>query len=188
MFSINTGRRMLRSTGMALGFATVLVTGAVALAGPASAATVTAQLDSGRILVNGSSVADGIDIGLNSAGTVVTISNTLGSVAAGPGCTQAGIATQCPAGGIDRVDVFAGDGGDAIRNNTKLPSTLSGDNGIDTVNGGTGADNLFGSFGNDTLNGRGGNDRLSGGIGTDTLNGGADTDRCDGEVETNCEL
>jgi Ca2+-binding RTX toxin-like protein len=188
MFSINTGRRMLRSTGTALGFATVLFGGAVALAGPASAATVTAQLDSGRILVNGSSVADGIEVELNATGTVVTIGNTLGSVAAGPGCTQVGAAAQCPAGGIDRVDVFAGDGGDAIRNNTKLPGTLSGDNGIDTVNGGSGADVLFGGFGNDTLNGGGGNDRLSGGIGTDTLNGGADTDRCDGEVETNCEL
>ncbi|WP_336215309.1 calcium-binding protein [Nonomuraea sp. LPB2021202275-12-8] len=188
MFSTNTGRRMLSSAGMALGFATVLFTGAVALAGPASAATVTAQLDSGRILVNGSSVADGIEIKLNATGTVVTISNTLGSVAAGSGCTQSGAATQCPAGGIDRVDVFAGDGGDAIRNNTKLPSTLSGDNGIDTVNGGSSADILFGSFGNDTLNGGGGNDRLSGGIGADTLNGGADTDRCDGEFETSCEL
>ncbi|MBN6055011.1 hypothetical protein JYK22_23945, partial [Nonomuraea sp. RK-328] len=188
MFSTNTGRHMLKSASTALGFATVLVAGAVALAGPASAATVTAQLDSGRILVNGSSVADGIEIRLNTTGTVVTIGNTLGSVAAGSGCTQVGTAAQCPAGGIDRVDVFAGDGGDAIRNNTKLPSTLSGDNGIDTVNGGSGADILFGSFGDDTLNGGGGNDRLSGGVGTDTLNGGADTDRCDGEIETNCEL
>ncbi|MEQ4725509.1 hypothetical protein [Nonomuraea sp. B19D2] len=173
---------------MALGFVTVLFTGAVALAGPASAATVTAQLDSGRILVNGSSVDDGIEIKLNATGTVVTISNTLGSAAAGSGCTQAGGEAECPTGGINRVDVFAGDGNDAIRNNTSLPSTLSGDNGIDTVNGGFGADILFGGFGDDTLNGRGGNDRLIGSIGTDTLNGGADTDRCDGEVETNCEL
>ncbi|MEV0201700.1 hypothetical protein [Nonomuraea sp. NPDC050691] len=188
MFSTNTGRRMSRNAGMALGLATVLFTGAVALAGPASAATVTAQLDSGRILVNGSSGDDGIEITLNPAGTVVTVSNTLGSVAAGSGCTQAGGAAQCPAGGITRVEVFAGDGIDAIRNNTKLPSTLSGDNGIDTVNGGSGADVLFGGFGDDTLNGRGGNDRLIGSVGTDTLNGGADTDRCDGEVETNCEL
>ncbi|MGN9847087.1 calcium-binding protein [Nonomuraea sp. H19] len=179
---------MLKSAGMTLGFVTVLFTGAVALAGPASAGTVTAQLDSGRILVNGSTVADGIDIKLNTTGTVATISNTLGPVAAGSGCTQVGPAAQCPTGGIDRVDVFAGAGGDAIRNNTKLPSTLSGDNGIDTVNGGSGADILFGGFGDDTLNGGGGNDRLSGGIGNDTLNGGADTDRCDGEVEISCEL
>ncbi|MFG3438851.1 calcium-binding protein [Nonomuraea sp. NPDC047897] len=184
MFSISTGRRMFAGAGLALG----LVTGAVALAGPASAATVTAQLDSGRILVNGSSADDGIEIDLNAAGTVVTISNTLGSVAAGPGCAQAGGTARCPAGGIDRVDVFAGDGIDAIRNNTKLPSTLSGDNGFDNVSGGSGADILFGGFGDDKLNGGLGNDRLSGGIGTDTLNGGADTDRCDGEIESNCEL
>ncbi|GAA2864390.1 hypothetical protein GCM10010517_23590 [Streptosporangium fragile] len=187
MFNTNTGR-MRKSVGMALGFVTVLFTGAVALAGPASAATVTAQLDSGRILVNGSSVDDGIEITLNLAGTVVTISNTLGSVAAGSGCTQSGSEAKCPAGGIDRVDVFAGDGIDSIRNETNLPSTLSGDNGIDTVNGGSGADILFGGFGDDKLNGNGGNDRLIGSVGHDTLNGGADTDRCDGEVETNCEL
>ncbi|MEV4382185.1 hypothetical protein [Streptosporangium sp. NPDC049644] len=188
MFSTNTGRRTRKSAGMILGFVTVLFTGAVALAGPASAATVTAQLDSGRILVNGSPADDGIEITLNAAGTVVTVSNTLGSVAAGFGCTQSGGEAKCPTGGIDRVEVFAGDGIDAIRNNTNLPSTLSGDNGVDTVNGGSGADNLFGGFGDDTLNGRGGNDRLIGSIGTDTLNGGADTDRCDGEIETNCEL
>ncbi|MBB5968010.1 calcium-binding protein [Planomonospora venezuelensis] len=179
---------MITSAGMALGFVTVLFTGAVALAGPASAATVTAQLDSGRILVNGSSAADGITIRLNTAGTVATISNSLGSVAAGPGCTQSIGEVKCPTGGIDRIDVFAGDGRDSITNETNLPSTLSGDNGIDNVNGGSSADNLFGGFGDDKLNGRGGNDRLIGSIGSDTLDGGADTDRCDGEAETNCEL
>ncbi|GIH21753.1 hypothetical protein Aph01nite_00630 [Acrocarpospora phusangensis] len=178
----------LRKTGTALGITAVLFGGAAALAGPASAATVTAQLDSGRILVNGSTVADGITVTLNSAGTVVTIINTLGAVAAGPGCAQVGLSAQCPAAGIDRVDVFAGSGDDAIRNNTKLPSTLSGDNGIDTVNGGTGGDILFGSFGDDVLNGNGGNDRLSGGVGNDRLNGGTGTDQCDGETEVACEL
>ncbi|WP_052423945.1 calcium-binding protein [Nonomuraea candida] len=188
MFSTSKGRRLLRTAGTALGAATVLFTGAVALAGPASAATVTAQLDSGRILVNGSPADDGITITLNSAGTVVTIANTLGSVAAGAGCTRAAGEARCPTGGITRVEVFAGDGIDAIRNDTRLPSTLSGDNGVDTVNGGTAADTLFGGFGDDTLNGGSGNDRLIGSIGTDTLNGGADTDRCDGEVESGCEL
>ncbi|MFB9890590.1 calcium-binding protein [Planobispora takensis] len=180
---------MLKRTGVALGLATVLFTGVTTLAGPASAAaTVTAQLDSGRILVNGSTVADGIDININAAGTVVTISNTLGSVAAGPGCTQVGTATRCPAGGIDRVDVFANSGNDAIRNNTKLPSTLAGNNGIDTLNGGSNNDFLAGGFGDDTLNGNGGNDTLSGNLDFDRLNGGIGTDRCTGEVETNCEL
>ena len=192
MFSGNT---LLRNTGMALGFVTVLFAGATALAGPASAATVTAQVDGTRILVNGSAVADGIDV--SPLGGFVTVSNTLGSVAAGPGCRQLGSGVRCPTSGITRVDVFAGDGNDAIRNNTTLPSTLSGDNGADTVNGGAKADLLAGGFGDDVINGgagddqiRGlaGNDRLSGGAGIDRIDGGGNTDSCDGESEINCEL
>ncbi|WP_219471297.1 calcium-binding protein [Nonomuraea rhizosphaerae] len=177
---------MLKNTGMALGIATVLFTGATALAGPASAATVTAQVDGARILVNGSSAADGIE--LFPSGTFVSVSNTLGSVVAGPGCTAVGAVVRCPTTGVTRVDVFAAAGDDAIRNSTRFGGTLSGDNGNDTVNGGGNTDVLAGGLGDDTLSGNAGDDRLVGGPGEDRLNGGAGTDACEGELEVACEL
>jgi hypothetical protein len=62
----------------------------------------------------------------------------------------------------------------------RLPCTIVGTPGNDTINGTPGDDVICGLGGNDTINGRGGNDRILGGAGNDSLLGGTGDDEIDG--------
>lgn len=62
----------------------------------------------------------------------------------------------------------------------RLPCTIVGTPGNDTINGTPGDDVICGLGGNDTINGRGGNDRILGGAGNDSMLGGPGDDEIDG--------
>ncbi|HVT89050.1 MAG TPA: hypothetical protein VHD56_09380 [Tepidisphaeraceae bacterium] len=75
------------------------------------------------------------------------------------------------AGGINGISVNAGDGNDhvVIAKNVRLPTTLLGGAGDDTLEGGTSSDSLDGGAGDDVLFGGHGaaDDQLDGGTGND---------------------
>lgn len=94
----------------------------------------------------------------------------------------------CDAPSIAGFEVNAGGGEDRVQvaPSVKVPVTMRGGGGDDTLLGGSAADKLVGGRGNDRLlGGRGddqlyggpGNDLLIGGPGNDVLNGGAGNDR-----------
>jgi hypothetical protein len=62
----------------------------------------------------------------------------------------------------------------------KVPATISGNGGNDTIFSGGGNDSIYGGEGSDRLSGRTGNDLILGGNGNDTLDGGSGSDRADG--------
>lgn len=152
---------------------------ALAFSAPAQAAfaPVNVERSGTTIFVRAGSEANGIDLN-GSAGSSMTVTDTLVSVTAGAGCQQLGALVRCSTVGVTRVVVTAGLGNDAVRNNTNIASTLSG---------GGGFDRLFGGSAADAINGGSGDDILSGGAGSDTLDGGTGIDRCTGEFESNCE-
>lgn len=74
------------------------------------------------------------------------------SLTAGPGCRREGSAVECPRSNVKRITLLGGDGDDIIYNATRLPATLDGQTGNDTLYGGFGADVLIGGPGIDTAN------------------------------------
>lgn len=81
---------------------------------------------------------------------------------------------------VSRVSMLGGDGDDELDNLTTLPSTLSGENGNDSLSGGESGDYLLGGSGNDRIAGNGGDDTIYGQDGADTLFGNANNDRLNG--------
>jgi len=84
---------------------------------------------------------------------------------AGPGCVRSFkvVQAQCSSTGIDRLDMYFGDGDDAIAHNgvyVPVPAYLDG---------GEGHDELSGGSRDDVLDGKGGADRLVGNAGDDTI-------------------
>jgi Ca2+-binding RTX toxin-like protein len=59
----------------------------------------------------------------------------------------------------------------------RVPVTIDGGDGNDTVTGGSGNDTIRGGAGNDIMQGAAGNDTMIGGPGTDSVSGGAGDDR-----------
>jgi hypothetical protein len=143
--------------------ATTLLTAAPAQA--ATPVTVTKALGS-VMRINGSDGQESIRVGLLNG--FVTVSNTLGSVQAGTGCTQLGAVVRCD--NVTLVGYNGGGGDDSFRNDTSL--TVSGNGGL----------------GNDRYTGGSGQDRYKGGPGNDIVNGGNGSDICDAESESACEL
>jgi Ca2+-binding RTX toxin-like protein len=91
------------------------------------------------------------------------------------GCVVTGNQATCPASGVIRVSVTAGDADDAVNVDAVTSDVLDGGPGNDRLSGGNGGDTIVGGTGNDTLNGEDGNDALRGGTGADTFNGGTGT-------------
>jgi len=102
------------------------------------------------------------------------ISDSGAPVAPGPGCTTVDAnQVTCPARGIARVEIQAGDLADVVSLSIARPSVISGGAGDDVLEGGFSRDALRGDEGNDTLRGGLGDDQLIGGPGGDTLSGGS---------------
>ena len=80
---------------------------------------------------------------------------------------------------VQQLRIDGHDGDDHIRNDTSLPSIITGGDGRDRLIGGSGDDVLLGQKGRDRLNGRRGDDILIGGKGEDKLNGGPGRDSID---------
>jgi Ca2+-binding RTX toxin-like protein len=67
--------------------------------------------------------------------------------------------------------LFGGNGGDTLTGYTDQATTISGNDGNDSIIGGTATDSLLGGVGNDTIAGAGGSDIVLGGAGNDSLFG-----------------
>ena len=127
-------------------------------------------------IVNGTAGPDRIDISQTSTSYVVTVN---------------GVATSHVFADVSKIDIFAGDGNDAIVAAASLTlgfyadggngnDAMVGGQGADTFLGAAGKDELYGGFGNDRLNGAGGNDKVIGEFGADRCYGGDGNDYIDG--------
>jgi Ca2+-binding RTX toxin-like protein len=161
-----TARRLAR---LAAGLAVTAGATATTLLGaaPAFAQTnsVTASVSAGTLNVVGTTVGDSITA--NGSSGTVTLSNLLGSIKAGTGCTQLGATVQCTGMTVLQFSGLGGD--DTFRNNTSTRSFLSGGGGSDRLTGGPGQDVIRGGSGTDFAFGQGG------------------TDICTAETESGCE-
>jgi Ca2+-binding RTX toxin-like protein len=85
----------------------------------------------------------------------------------------------CDAPSIAGFEVNASGGDDRVHvaRSVRVPVTMRGGGGDDTLIGGSSADKLVGGRGNDKLVGGRGNDQLYGGIGDDVLLGGRGDDQ-----------
>lgn len=91
------------------------------------------------------------------------------AVSAGSGCTviEAGYRAECPATGIERIEIQLGVLGSDVRIRADLPSL---------VRGGPGDDLIVGGPAEDAIDGGPGQDILAGGPGADVLHGGEHLD------------
>jgi hypothetical protein len=121
--------------------------------------SVTATLSLGVLRVNGTILADSIQV--KQANGVITVF---------------GVAGYFPAAAVNRIEVNGYGNDDVIRLNSE---TMPGGQPIlkpCIVHGGSGHDFIFGGYGNDQLHGDGGDDAIFGGAGHDTLIGGSGRD------------
>jgi Ca2+-binding RTX toxin-like protein len=163
-----TSSRPRRLGRVVAGFSVAAAATAATLLGaaPAYAQTgATAQMLGSQLSITGAQGADAITA--NGGNGVVTLSNTVGSITAGPGCQQLGGIVQCT--GLQSMSFRGLGGDDAFRNNTNIRSTLSG------------------GSGNDRLSGGSVNDRITGGLGVDFAFGLGGFDTCTAENESSCE-
>jgi Ca2+-binding RTX toxin-like protein len=134
--------------------------------------------------------ANDLSVSLDPAGYALVDAGA--EVTPGPGCAASGGAATCPAAGIARIFVSAGDEADDVENLTPIPATISGGDGNDSLEGGSGADTLRGNKGIDTHAGGAGDDFIdSRGDTPDVIScgSGADTVRADAvdSVAADCE-
>jgi RTX calcium-binding nonapeptide repeat (4 copies) len=168
--------RTARAVG-ALALTAASLVGTAALAAPAWAATTTARVSFGNLIVTGGPEANGFLFTRAADGAVTVHDTKPAAMTAGTGCTQQD-ATTVRCSGVENLNVNGGGGDDSIDNDTGsdggnpnvgLPSTLNGGDGNDRLSGSTGPDQLIGL------------------AGTDRASGNAGVDICDAETESGCE-
>jgi Ca2+-binding RTX toxin-like protein len=126
------------------------------------------------------------------AGGQVVVDDTGAAVVPVPSGCVAASPSQATCSGVLRIVVDAGDLDDGVRNDTAVPSTLSGGVGHDTLIGGSASDLLRGGGDLDILDGREGDDvfDVRGGI-ADQVTCGPGNDRVIGDahdtVNVDCE-
>jgi Ca2+-binding RTX toxin-like protein len=119
-------------------------------------------------------------------GNVLTISGTPGNDTIRASLVNGavaidGVAQRFPLGTFTRIRVVGFAGNDRIDlSGVAIASSVSGDDGDDTVYGSQAADTLYGGNANDWLNGQGGNDFLGGDAGADNIEGATGNDTMDG--------
>jgi Ca2+-binding RTX toxin-like protein len=148
---------------------------AVALLAPMQAATAepaapTASVTDGTLVINGTSHADTIQIGLGADTTTLVVD-------LGGGTTPVAFSRAT----FNAISVALGSGDDtfsvsAAHGNVTEPLTIDGGNGNDAITGGAGNDSILGGNGDDTIFGGAGNDLIVGADGVDTVDGQRGTD------------
>ncbi len=128
------GRIALLAAGLAVTAGATATTLLGATPAFAQTNSVTMSASAGTLNVVGTGFGDSITA--NGGSGTVTLSNLLGSIKAGAGCTQLGATVRCT--GVSALQ-FSGLGGDdTFRNNTSTRSFLSGGAGSDRITGGPG--------------------------------------------------
>ena len=95
--------------------------------------------------------------------------------------TENGVAQTFAIGQISRVTIDAGNGNDRVDCTTlKIPVSIDGDDGDDTIIGSEKSDRIDGGPGGDSINGGKGNDKLRGEEDDDTVRGGKGNDTVEG--------
>lgn len=152
-----------------------------------------------QLNVTGSPLADQISVALDGTQTQYVVTSIHPINPPPPPCTQAStFQIACPTADFVSISASLGAGDDSfsVGASVRIPASLSGGpgndtlrggSGADTLAGGAGADRLFGNNGSDTLKGGKGNDVLFGGKGNDTLIGGPGRDRLHGGPGHNIE-
>ena len=124
---------------------------------PAGALAAAVSIEPQRILYT-AGTSEVNDLTVSQADATYTLTDLGAAITAGPDCTAPGGAATCPAAGVNRIIVSAGDEADSVENATPTPSTLSGGDGNDSLEGGSGDDTLRGNQGIDTHAGGAGDD------------------------------
>jgi Ca2+-binding RTX toxin-like protein len=164
---------------------------AVALIAPAGAQAATVGYANGKITI-AAGPGESNKMSVNEGDGSYQITESGGSIEAGPGCTKAPDAQRvgCPATGTVVLEAALGDGDDSLIVSAGLPAeidggpgndSITGGFGDDVIRGGDGADRIDGNTGNDTVISAGGDDSLSGGAGDDSLQSGDGDDTLNGD-------
>lgn len=150
-----------------LALAATLAASAPALAGG------TVSIDGDTLAYRGDDVEpNNVTIALVDGGRTIRL-DELGSriVGAPETCTvsSSGYRADCPASGIERLDVRTGNAGSDVRVKADLPATIVGGDGDDLLIGGPADDHISGGRGQDVIGGGGGDDVLDGGADNDLM-------------------
>jgi Ca2+-binding RTX toxin-like protein len=124
-----------------------------------------------QVYIEGSSVADQVQIWSESGHLRVRMENAFGVED-----------KTFDLSDVTSIHFLGNDGDDRFVNSSDVTSSALGGDGNDTLIGGAGADQLLGGAGDDTLEGQAGSDSLQGGAGNDTLFGGDDNDELIGDI------
>ena len=152
---------------------------AVPLALLASGLTAAPALAGGIVSIDGDTLvyagdaADPINVTISQSGRSLRLDENGSRIAVADGspCVvdDDGYRADCPADGIERLRVTAGQSGSDVRIRAALPAEIHGGPGDDLLIGGPGDDLIDGGDGDDVIGGGGGADVLRGGPGTDLV-------------------
>lgn len=129
-----------------------------------------AEVSNGTLYINGTNGNDVIEALLVSPTMIrVSVGSAIGNFALS---------------GVSRIVVNGYDGHDSIKAQVnRLPTTIYGGSGNDTIRGGGGDDQIMGDAGHDYIDTGSGKNKASGGSGNDTLTGGNSADRLSGDED-----
>jgi len=155
---------------MRLPFALLLALAAVLIgAGPAFAGALVSEQD-GTLAFDGTvDQSEPNNVTISQAGDVLRLDEIASRMTVQAPCVASlgGYRVECPAAGIDRIDVRTSDLGSDVRVRADLPARIQG---------GAGDDVLIGGPADDTIDGGAGQDVIGGGPGADVLRGGPGID------------
>lgn len=157
---------------------------AVSKIAPPAAGSARLKLD-GSTLSYRAAAGQTNNLSITTGGSTFTVSDSGANIAAGTGCTQVtATSATCPATGIQRIDVRAGDNADTVNVSAAVTASIYGEAGNDTLIGGSADDSINGGTGADSIDGGGGADTADYADSTVALNisiDGAANDGANGE-------
>jgi hypothetical protein len=147
--------------------------GALALAAPASAATLGVDHDGAASYLHYAAAAgeaNHLHVTTAPDGRLAFTDPGAAITAHGPACAAVSShEARCAAAAAPSIAVSLGDRDDELVLDANKPAVVGGDAGNDRLTGGPANDGLWGGAGNDVLDGRGGADFMAGQDGTDTV-------------------
>jgi len=128
------------------------------------------ELDGAVLRYSGDDVEPS-SVTINRVDSVLVLDENASRMTAGSGCTAdaTGYRVECPAAGVERIEVRLGLLGSDVRIRADLPTKIDGGPGDDLIVGGPSEDAVDGGPGQDILAGGAGPDVLHGGDGEDLV-------------------